>query len=139
MHVIVIIFIILVILIALCILLWPVAKPKMMKYVQNKIMSNLPTYSNPAELNLAENRLHGKLTYSHKGANYSLYLPYDKKLLRKVGYMVYYEHKNMKIDITQEPGIPYYVTAEILGGGVIRVYKDDEIVHEFKENESVKF
>lgn len=138
--VLVVILIILIIIIAIGMCSWTYAKPKVMKYVTNKIMQNLPPMEqNPAELNLNYNRTSARLNYTHKGKEHILYIPYDKKLLRKVGYTVFHELNETKVDITQEPGVPYLVTANMLGGGEIKVYKDDELVNTFKEDDHIKF
>lgn len=111
-----------------------------MGYVTKKIVENMPKIEDsPAELHLNDSRTAAKLTYFHKNKEHVLYIPYDKKLLRKVGYTVYHEMDGKKVDITQEPGIPYLVTAGSLGGGEIKVYKDEEVSASFKDGETVKF
>jgi hypothetical protein len=139
MNAIWIILIVLIIIIIALLICWKYGKPKMMKYVTKKIMQNIPENQHPAELNLNEQRKAGKLVYYHHNKEHVMYLPYDKKMLRKVGYTVFHEMDGKKYDITQELGVPYFVSANMLGGGEIKVYKDDDVVHTFKEDEIVKF
>lgn len=138
--VLVVVLIILIILIIILLSAWPTyIKPKAMKYATKKIMENLPKQENPAELNINEPRTCGKISYFHQNKKYDLYLPYDKKLLRKVGYSVFHELDGKKVEITQEPGLPYLVTPKMLGGGEVKVYKDEELKITFKEDEHIKF
>jgi hypothetical protein len=131
--------IVFVLLVVACMSTWTYAKPKVMKYVQGKIMQNLPKHSHPAELNLNEAGTCGKLVYTHKNKEYVMYLPYDKKLFKKIGYTVIHKLGDVSVDITQQAGIPYLVTADSLGGGVVEVYKDDDLMHTFKEGEAIRF
>lgn len=117
----------------------PYVKPKMMKYVTAKIMANIPQHAHPAELNLNDARSCGRLVYTHKNKEHIIYLPYDPKLLRKVGYKVVHKLGDVSVDITQEAGVPYLVTADALGGGSVEVYKDDELKHTFTGSDSIKF
>jgi flagellar basal body-associated protein FliL len=137
-FVLLVILVVLIVIIILAACSWTYAKPKLIKYATNKVIQNLPKHDDPTELNVNDTRTAAKLTYFHKGAEYTVYLPYDKKMQRKVGYTVFHELGNKKVNITQESGIPYMVTANMLGGGKITVYKDDELKHTYKDDDMVK-
>ncbi len=78
------------------------------------------------------------IKYSRFNTNYLLFVPYNRKLAVKTG-----THKALlvkgqeEIDITQQPGIPYLITAEQLGGECIKIIRD-ETVTKFYRNEVVK-
>jgi len=76
-----------------------------------------------------------EIKYKRKGKWYSIYVPYDKKILgiTKKVHAVYEsdienldkkldkEKNQYKIDITQQPGIPYLVTANNIGAKSIQI------------------
>lgn len=77
------------------------------------------------------------LKISQGGKTHSVYVPYDRRkstsMLRKKVYLL---KEGEKIDITQKPGIPYLVSAEMLGGETI-IIEDSEgnEIRSFLKNE----
>ena len=68
-----------------------------------------------------------------------MHVPFDKKLLRKIGYSVYHVNPDGKeTEITNQDGIPILITANSLGGGTIIIKKDEETINEFTEHQIVK-
>ena len=76
-----------------------------------------------------------KINYSYKSRLYSVYLP-----LRKVGYnnlnirYTLIEGDKM-LDITQQPGIEYYVTPRMLSGDAIISKKFDEVTGTYEADQ----
>lgn len=67
------------------------------------------------------------ITYQRLGKEYILQIPYQRSY---VASMVSFKAQLLKedncfLDITQEPGVPYVVSAENLGGKLIRVINND--------------
>ena len=79
------------------------------------------------------------ITYSRMGFTYSLYVPFEKRKVAKLSSIRVYLHKadGPVVDITQQPGIPYLVTASMLGGTHIRVVGENKSVT-FESEETVK-
>lgn len=135
---IIIAIIILVIIIAIC-LSWTTVKKTVITYASKKIMDHIKVETNPAEMQLSDDKTHGILKYTYLGQDYILRVPFQKKLLRKVGYSVHHVTEDSETEITNQVGIPILITANDLGGGKIIIRKDDEIVEEFTNDQIVKF
>jgi len=88
------------------------------KHCQNK----------PVTIKFNENRKSACIEYIREGGSkYKIYVPYNQHLRSKMnGYTVYLLKNTQLIDITQQPGIPYLVTADMLGGQSIIIKKYDE-------------
>ena len=57
------------------------------------------------------------LTYQRRGRDYKVYIPYQRKLIPPMGSTtVYLTTAGDKINITQQPGVPYLLTANEMGG-----------------------
>jgi hypothetical protein len=119
-------------------------KEKFYKYIMEKVREELddrmkneeemfrPFHKNSSAI----------LNISQGGKTHSVYLPYDRRkstsMLRKKVYLL---KGNEKIDISQKPGIPYVVSASMLGGefiiiedpegNIIKQYSKDEIPNYF--------
>ena len=79
------------------------------------------------------------LKYSRYGKTYILNIPYKREFLTKMNNTkVFLVKNNQNIDITQQPGIPYMINAEMLGGDKILVYKHDQIT-EYSKNQIPDF
>lgn len=76
--------------------------------------------------------------YAYMGQNYNISLPYDKskflEMLELQATLI--KEDGTEIDITQYPGIPYFLSAGTMGGKSIVVtnYETDH-QHEYAENE----
>lgn len=77
-----------------------------------------------------------KIEYKRCGATYSVRVPYRRELVSKMaGSQVWCQRGADRIEITQQPGIPYQVTAQMLGGdyivvrkaGTERIFRQDEV------------
>src|SRR6476660_4842269 len=91
-------------------------KPIAVSYVTDFAMKNVKMETNPNELTISESKTYATLKYTHLNKEYTLYLPYDKKLLRKVGTEVIHHLDGVETDISSQPGIPCLVNASALGG-----------------------
>lgn len=135
-----ILLIVLFVIIIALILAWPnTIKPTAMKYITNKVIANIKVETPPAELQIDESGTFATIKYTYLNKNYTLRLPFDKKLLRKIGYTIHHIHEGQETEITNQMGIPILVNASQLGGGEIVIKKHDEIIEKFSENQIVKF
>jgi hypothetical protein len=69
-----------------------------------------------------------KVTYSRLGKTYHLYVPYSRRhMVRTIGLKVYLiESSGKEVEITQEHGVPYLVTAQMLGGVGLKVLLNEK-------------
>lgn len=67
------------------------------------------------------------IQYNYRGISHDLYLPFDKNhAISMIEFKVeLLKRDGIVIDITQQPGIPYLVTAASLGGYDIRITNED--------------
>jgi hypothetical protein len=63
------------------------------------------------------------ITYDRVGKTYHFNVPFSRQLMvRSVGLKVYLiQESGSELDITQQPGLPYLVTAEMLGGTGLKI------------------
>lgn len=134
----IIIIAIIVILIALY-FSWGSVKKTVITYASKKIMDHVKVETNPAEMQLSEDKTCGILRYKYLGQDYTLRIPFQKKLLRKIGYSIHHIKDDQEIEITNQPGVPILITPNDLGGGKIIIRKDEEIVEEFSGDQIIKF
>jgi len=118
---------------------WNTVKPKLKNYIMNKIMDSVHVDSNPAELNIDSSKKYAKLDYFYSGSKYTLYIPFDKKLLRKINTNVYHQLDGKIVDITHQQGIPILITPNMLGGGTIIVKKEDEVIKTFEGDSLIQY
>lgn len=67
------------------------------------------------------------LIYSYRGKKYLINFPYHKNLIKYLNIHLFLIRHGEKIEITQQLGIPYFITAADLGGEKIEIWKDDEL------------
>lgn len=82
----------------------------------------------PPALCLNETRKSCSITFTHRGQEQIVWLPYQARLLPKMNrYQVLLEKSDGDvIDVTQCPGVPYLVTPAMLGGSRARIHDRDE-------------
>lgn len=69
------------------------------------------------------------ITYLRYGREYQVNIPYNRHLVAKMSSCkVFLIKGEEKIDITQQPGIPYLMTASMLGGDKIILEKGDTVI-----------
>lgn len=79
------------------------------------------------------------ITYSKQGQSHNIYVPYNSRQIAKMsGHRAFLIKSEQETEITQQPGIPYLVTAEQLGGEQIKIVTLDETKY-FDKAETVKF
>lgn len=73
------------------------------------------------------------IEYNYVGKKYKVYLPYDDSLEVDMTQLEVYLIKADGVEcITQQPGIPYMITPDNLGGSSIRVVnQDSELIKDF--------
>ena len=74
------------------------------------------------------------LTYNRLGTDYILLIPFDRKKIVDMSQfkVELLRYDKDSVDITQQPGIPYMITAEQLGGYAIKVTNhESEIIYEY--------
>lgn len=83
----------------------------------------------PVNFTICDSGKAGCLTYTRHGNTYMLAVPYNRRLLSKTMDMRVFLVKDTpfentpykEIEITQQPGIPYLVTPDMLGGKYFKV------------------
>jgi len=79
-------------------------------------------YPITTQFRLTPNRQVAEISYVRIEHPYRVWVPYDRHLAgRSIGHTATLIRDNEEINITQQPGIPYLVTAEDLGGSEIRI------------------
>ena len=69
------------------------------------------------------------IEYNYVGKKYKVYLPYDDKLEVDMAQLEVYLVRADGVEcITQQPGLPYMITPDNLGGSVIEVVNQDSEV-----------
>ena len=67
-----------------------------------------------------------QINYSYMNQNYILNIPYDKtQIANMLNYNVYAVYNEDYVEITQQPGIPYLITADALEVDYISVNNSD--------------
>jgi hypothetical protein len=112
----------------------------MLSSVQNgKSKISLSSLMNQVDstFTICEGQKAASIKYSRFGTEYVLFVPYERKLAIKTGaHKAFLIKGQEKIDITQQPGIPYLVTPNELGGECIEIV-GEETVTKFYRNEHV--
>jgi hypothetical protein len=107
-------------------------KAKIYEYVMSKVKEELDErMKNEEEMFKPYHKNSSAvLKITQGGKTHDIYVPYDRKkstsMLRK---KVYLMKEGEKIELTQKPGIPYLVSAKMLGG--------EEIIVENSEGEQI--
>lgn len=79
----------------------------------------------PASCTILKSGKCAKITYERYGTSYSTYVPYRRDLVSKMsGTQVWYQKDSERIEITQQPGIPYMFNFEMLDADFIIVKKN---------------
>ena len=139
MNVFIIIGVVILVIFIAIILSWPTLKPMAINYASRKVMEYVKIETPVAEMQISESKTYGTIKYNYLNQEYTLHVPFDKKLLRKVGVSVHHLNKEgQEVEITNQAGIPILITASCIGGGSIIVRKNDETIEEFTENQIVK-
>jgi len=70
-----------------------------------------------------------EISYSYMTKPYTVRLPFDSDRIPSMAqYMVFAQHNDTEVDITQQPGIPYLLSPDVLNVDNITVYNllDDD-------------
>lgn len=93
-------------------------KYRKFKTILHMTLSN--DYTTESSCHLSEDGKTIKISYNRLGKTYNLYLPYSVSLASKMNRIrVYAVREGHEEEITQQPGIKYYITAEDLGADKI--------------------
>jgi hypothetical protein len=77
-------------------------------------------------IDISRHSSHLRIKYPNFGSNYTLNVPYNPTFVAKMlNLHVTLVSDNEVTDITQQPGIPYMLSAEELGGNIISVVDED--------------
>lgn len=94
-----------------------------------KTINNLAEAQKPTQASfiINDSDQSASIVYKHYGINHTLFVPFSRhysvKMVCLQGELLYKD--GTKIDITQEPGIPYLCSALELGGISITIYNID--------------
>lgn len=75
------------------------------------------------------------ITYSRLGRIYDIYIPYDRKYKNTLDLKIIKD--DQEINIKQQPGIPYFVTADTLGVDKIMAYKRKKHIVSYNNNQKI--
>lgn len=95
--------------------------------VVDKVLENYPPPKSSHSIEISENGRSLIMSYTHLGRDYKLFLPYNRRAtIPMAQYKASLNKRDgLNIDITQQPGIPYLVTPEDLGGDSITILNRD--------------
>lgn len=92
-------------------------------YKYNSILQSMKV-TKPNSIELHEN--YAIIPYSYNGGDYNVRIPYIRsKVCHMDAFIVWAETKEGSVNITQQPGIPYLLTAEQLDCETITVHNVD--------------
>lgn len=77
------------------------------------------------------------IIYERMGSHYLLMIPYNRKFVAPMSQfkVELLRHNKEPLNITQQPGIPYMVNAEHLGGFAIKITNEDNgLFHEYPQS-----
>ena len=91
---------------------------------------------------LGSSRLHdtkksAQIDYTYNGSPYTLYVPYIRRLVSPMtnSRITLEDSEGNEIDIRQQPGIPYVISAKMLGGKRIQITTENEETYVFEDDE----
>lgn len=111
-----------------------------MSYVSFKLSSSLPRLSTTSlsKLEVPHPPRIAVLQYEYLGRTYKLNIPYSRRMASSLsGHQAFLIKDGQRIDITQQSGVPYLVSASDLGGSEI-IIEHNEKVYQFVNNEIPK-
>lgn len=109
---------------------------KLFYAVYKRDLANLTNDRNRFVVN-SDTKACAKILYTYNGIERNLYVPYESSKVAEMSqYIVQLYYANgTTLDITQQPGVPYLVTAALLGGKEIRATEvNSEIVTVYEGN-----
>lgn len=113
-------------------------KKLMMRLIFQSIFGqniHLPSLDNN-QLIINNNQKSASIIYNYRGRRYILFFPFHpEEIMKSIGFQFFLIKKGKKIDITQQKGIPYLITANQLGGEKIELRKDNELIKEYLSDE----
>jgi len=92
------------------------------------ILQNLETRSKGTDqFKIGDNDNHGIISYSRHGHQYTYMVPFQRSYISAMSQFKaqLLMSDDTLIDITQQPGLPYFITANCLGGTVIRITNEE--------------
>ena len=103
-------------------------------YTLSKRISQKP--KNTGYITINQTVTSASVSYTRYDKEYQIHIPYNKDLITKMTRLkVYLVKDGERVEITQQPGIPYMVSARMLGGEKIIIVKDNNVQKEYKNDE----
>lgn len=98
-------------------------------------LAKIVTSKSAVSFSINDSERSASIVYSRFGNNYIINVPYARELVpRMVQIKAMLIKSDKQIDVTQQPGIPYLITAAMLGGDKIILSRGDDHL-EFGPNE----
>lgn len=91
------------------------------------VVKTINAFNSPeSEFTLGESNV--TIHYARMGHAHQFSIPYNRKMVAKMSQIKVYLHRDHESvhDITQQPGIPYVITAHELGGKYILAINEDD-------------
>ena len=107
---------------------------KMIMTLMENIQQVTAAVPKTSSFSVNESDMSASIIYERLGSQYILLIPYSRK---HIAHMTQFTVELLRDDkeplnITQQPGIPYLVSASDLGGSAIRIFNEDTgISHEY--------
>ena len=96
--------------------------------------------TNGSKFSINANRLSAAITYEYRGSKYIINIPYyPNKISTHLEFEVFLILNGKKINITQQNGTSYLVTARQLGGESIEIYQDENLYKKLDLDEIPEF
>ena len=96
-------------------------------YMAFKILNGLEINPIKSDFTPGNNEISANISYNYLGHNYNINIPYDSTKIIKMGQLDAFLNleDDTVIKITQQPGVPYLVNAQMMNGKSILIINHD--------------
>ena len=112
---------------------------KLMMWILAAFTKAIPTAKFSFKVN--DTDISASVTYEHFGEKYIIFVPYNRSKIASMTQLTatLLRDNDENVNITQQPGIPYMVNADMLGGHTIRLTNNDTGETHDYEKETMPF
>jgi len=109
--------------------------------VTNLVLSMVSTVASSqtsSAFTVNDTKTSATITYTRLGKQYLVIVPYNSRgIVSCSGIQVFLVKNGQKIDITQQPGVEYTVTAQQMGGAEVVTQRHGQVVRTFGPDEKI--